>query len=145
MSCHCDTSALVKWYARETDSRVYADYLDKHVPLHVNELVLVEFHHAMNKKLRRKDITLLEYEQACTRLEQDRRALTIKLHPLSSRIFQQAVGLLKRYAMKPLLTQDAIHVAFLIETPGVVTSYVTDDHVLAEFVQDLGLTVVRFS
>lgn len=145
MACFVDTSALIKRYLPEARSDLYADYLNQQPLLFINPLTLLELHSALNRKLRREELSVAHHAKVLSSLQRDMIAAALQVLPMPTNVYRTATRLLETYATQALLTQDALQLAFLLECPHIVSMFVTDDQVLATFAAAFSFSVMRYS
>ena len=142
-SVYIDTSALAKWYLRETGSDEFEAWIHKaHVPT-ISSLTMVEIRCLLARHRRMGGLD----EQAEARTygvfvqDVDKRHLTVE--PLDDADVRAAAHLMGRLAAHPLRTLDAIHLS--ICTSREIGQLATSDAVMAAAAGELGIDVVRFS
>jgi predicted nucleic acid-binding protein len=113
-----DSSALVKFYVNETGTvwvRSFTDSEDN--VIHVASLAKVETVSALTRRLRRRDITQAEFDNACDDLEQDF-ATQYRVVSLTEEIIEEAATLAKKHGLR---AYDAVQLAASLDTSRIVS------------------------
>lgn len=113
-----DSSALVKFYVNETGTvwiRAFTDTEDN--VIHVASLAKVETVSALTRRLRRRDITQAEFDNACDDLEQDF-ASQYRVVSLTEEIIEEAATLAKKHGLR---AYDAVQLAAALDTSRIVS------------------------
>jgi len=140
-----DTSALVKYYHRETGTQqVMALIGEPSNRIFISRLGLVEWHSAFALKVRMGVLSRENYQIAKSAYYGDIRVRKIVTLPLARTHQQQAVRLLKKYAFSHnLRTLDALQLAVAIDlnqkTP--LDHFVCSDIPFCQIVRQEGLSV----
>ncbi|MCC6347035.1 MAG: type II toxin-antitoxin system VapC family toxin [Nitrospirales bacterium] len=142
---HCiyfDTSALAKWYINEPRSDDVEEFLQKHGPVDISDLTIIEMRCLLSRRRRDKTIApAMEMEIFATFQEDIRRRFLI-CHPLPKDIAPGAVNLMALLSDIPVRTLDALHLMIARELSSEVL--VTADRIMAQSAEVLGFKVVLF-
>jgi len=140
-----DSSALVKFHVNETGTvwvRSFTDTEDN--VIQVASLAKVETVSALTRRLRRRDITQAEFDNACDDLEQDF-ASQYRVVSLTEEIIEEAATLAKKHGLR---AYDAVQLAAALDTSRIVSqiestqlTLVSADLELNAAAQAEGLTV----
>jgi predicted nucleic acid-binding protein len=137
-----DTSALAKWYINEAHSDEVEKYLQKHGPVAISDLTIVEMRCLFARRRRDKSITSQVETEAFATFQEDIRRRFLTCHPLPDGL---AAGTLNLIALLPniaIRTLDAMHLMIAKEISAV--ELVTSDRIMADGAQALGIKVTRF-
>lgn len=107
-----DTSAVVKFYHQETGTEwVESIFSDGESTIVISELTTAEFHSAVAKKIRMKEIEEVAAGQALENFNKDC-AERFLIVPLDSRVIRKAKELIDRYGSTfSIRTLDALQLA----------------------------------
>lgn len=135
-----DTSALVKRYHRESGTdEVNALIEDKTRSILVSDLAIIEFHAALAKKVRTKEITLTTFQQVRDFFLRECQAGLYEIIVVGDDVKIKAVALLNKYAVGyGLRTLDALQVAaaLLVAEREGITAFVTADPKLLKLIRE---------
>lgn len=111
MNIFFDTSALVKFFSTEEGSdRVSQWILDDRNTLWILELAILEYHSAIYRKLRNREIDGSAFETAVEGFRNELKRFHVE--PLGSIVAREATQLLHRHGRSSgLRTLDALHAA----------------------------------
>ena len=137
-----DTSALAKWYLPEEQSNEVEKYIQKHGPVAISELTVVEMRDLLARHRREGTLDLNSEIRVFASFEEDIRQKFLICYPLSDSVARGAVNLLSVLCDLPLRMVDAMHLAMAKEIQTEVL--VTADPIMASAGEKLGLSVVRF-
>jgi predicted nucleic acid-binding protein len=137
-----DTSALAKWYLNESRSEDVEAYIQKHGPVDISDLAVVEMRCLLGRRRREGDIDFATELKVFTTFQEDIRQGFLLSHPLFGGVAAAALNLLSMLPSVPLRTLDAFHLAIAKEIQAEVL--VTADCVMADAATELGIRVVRF-
>ncbi len=141
-----DTSALVKRYHVERGTDIVdAAFQDDRAERVISDISVIEFHSAFAKKVRTREIDRADFRATIRMLSEDIRRVLIKLAFFGDQDKQEAVRLVKKYALsRSVRTLDAMQLA-VIRTLGLraaVKVYCADRTFAAVAGQE-GYTVVN--
>jgi uncharacterized protein len=137
-----DTSALAKWYINEANSDDVEKYLQKHGPVAISDLTIVEMRCLLARRRRDKSITAQVETEAFATFQEDIRRRFLTCHPLPDGL---AAGTLNLIALLPniaIRTLDAMHLMIAKEISAV--ELVTADRIMADGAEALRIKVTRF-
>lgn len=137
-----DTSALAKWYINEAHSDDVEKYLQKHGPVAISDLTIIEMRCLLARRRRDKSITSRIETEAFTTFQEDIRRRFLTCHPLPDGLAAGTVNLIALIHDIPIRTLDAMHLMIAKEIS--VTELVTADHIMADGAVALGIKVLRF-
>ena len=137
-----DTSALAKWYLNESRSEDVEAYIQKHGPVDISELTVVEMRCLLGRRRREGHLDFDTELKVFTTFQEDIRHGVLIDHPLFGGITTAALNLLSMIPAVPLRTLDAFHLAIAREIQA--ETLVTADSVMAAAAAELGMRTVRF-
>ena len=137
-----DTSALAKWYINETHSDDVEKYLQKHGPVAISDITVVEMRCLLAKRRRDKSITSQIETEAFATFQEDIRRRFLICHPLPNGLATGTINLIALLPNTPIRTLDAIHLMIAKEISA--TELATADRIMAEGAEALGIKVIRF-
>lgn len=139
---YIDTSALVKWYVRESRSDDFETWIRQATAPTISSLTLVEMRCLLARRRRAGSLD----EQAESRAhglflqDIDQRHLTVEA--IDDADVRTAAHLITRIRAHSLRSLDAIHLTLC--TSRSITQLATADTVMAAAAEELGIEVVRF-
>jgi predicted nucleic acid-binding protein len=137
-----DTSALAKWYINEAHSDDVEKYLQKHGPVAISDLTIVEMRCLLARRRRDKSITAQIETEAFATLQEDIRRRFLTGHPLPEGLAAGTINLIALLPDVPIRTLDAMHLMIAKEISA--TELVTADRIMADGAEALGIKVIRF-
>jgi hypothetical protein len=137
-----DTSALAKWYINEAHSDDVEKYLQKHGPVAISDLTIVEMRCLLARRRRDKSITAQIETEAFATLQEDIRRRFLTCHPLPEGLAAGTINLIALLPDVPIRTLDAMHLMIAKEISA--TELVTADRTMADGAEALGIKVIRF-
>jgi predicted nucleic acid-binding protein len=137
-----DTSALAKWYINEAHSDDVEKYLQKHGPVAISDLTIVEMRCLLARRRRDKSITAQIETEAFATLQEDIRRRFLTCHPLPEGLAAGTINLIALLPDVPIRTLDAMHLMIAKEISA--TELVTADRIMADGAEALGIKVIRF-
>ena len=137
-----DTSALAKWYLNESRSEDVEAYIQKHGPVEISDLTVVEMRCLLARRRREGSFNRGTELKVFATFQEDVRQGYLVSHPLPQGIAVAALNLLSMAPEVALRTLDAFHLAIAREIG--VELIATADHVMIQAAEVLGLAVVRF-
>jgi predicted nucleic acid-binding protein len=137
-----DTSALAKWYISEAHSDDVEEYLQKHGPVAISDLTIVEMRCLLARRRRDKSITAQIETEAFATLQEDIRRRFLTGHPLPEGLAAGTINLIALLPDVPIRTLDAMHLMIAKEISA--TELVTADRIMADGAEALGIKVIRF-
>jgi len=139
-----DTSALVKYYYPEVDSREVERVILEAERLYLCELSLVEFASALMKKIRMNELQDHEQQLIWEAFLSDIQAESIELIELSQDDFRTASNLILQHGKdRNLRTLDSLQLAAALKL--VNGRFLSSDKELLSVAKDLGLSPVSLS
>ena len=144
MKIYCDTSFLLKLYIREADSGDAIDFIQQLQPAYLpfNSFLELEIHSAIEGKMFRKEITLIELESALMIISDHKKNSFLRMEKLDwDTSFAQAKTLVhtvgtRRHGARTL---DLIHIAIAKESK--CDRFLTFDHRQGRVAKALGMEV----
>ena len=137
-----DTSALAKWYLNESHSEEVEKYIQRHGPVAISDLTVVEMRCLLARRRREKSISpTIEMETFATFQEDMRRGFLI-CHPFPAGLAAGSVNLMALVSDIPVRTLDAMHLMIAKEISTDVL--VTADQIMSRGAKALGIKVVQF-
>ena len=137
-----DTSALAKWYLNESRSDEVERYIQKHGPVAISELTVVEMRCLLARRRREREIDSRIENQVFAIFKEDMRQHSLICHPLPDGLAAGAVNLLSVLSDIPLRTLDTLHLVIARE---IQTAFLaTADKVMAAGGKAMGFSIVRF-
>jgi len=113
-----DTSALVKFYVEESGALWVRSFTDVESNIiHVSSLAEVETVSALTRRLNRRDINQVEFDQACDDLQQDF-ATQYRIVALTEAIIRSAAT---RARIHGLRAYDPVQLAAVLETSRIAS------------------------
>jgi len=137
-----DTSALAKWYLNEVHSDDVEKYLQKHGPVAISDLTIVEMRCLLARRRRDKSITSQIETEAFATFQEDIRRRFLICHPLPDGLAAGTINLIALLPRVPIRTLDAMHLMIAKEIAA--TGLVTADRIMADGAEALGIKVIRF-
>ena len=137
-----DTSALAKWYINEVHSDDVEKYLQKHGPVAISDLTIVEMRCLLARRLRDKSITSQIETEAFATFQEDIRRRFLICHPLPDGLAAGTINLIALLHGVPIRTLDAMHLMIAKEIAA--TGLATADRIMADGAEALGIKVIRF-
>jgi predicted nucleic acid-binding protein len=126
-----DTSALVKRYHREEGTdQVNTLFAKKPRWILISDLAVIEFHSALVKKVRTKEITAETFRQVCDFFLNECQQGLYEVVAMNDEIKTKSVELLNRYALSyDLRTLDALQLATVVRAAEArrLTAFVSSD------------------
>jgi predicted nucleic acid-binding protein len=138
-----DTSALVKLFHEEEGSEVVARLVKpKDNEIWVSELATIEFLSAIFRRLRNKEISDEQLNEAIKGFEEQIDFFNVE--PLGQVILREAEFLLKRYGKKRgLRALDALQMATFSLISEKEWYFVASDEMLCEIAKDMGFQAIN--
>ncbi len=137
-----DTSALAKWYINEAHSDDVEKYLQKHGPVAISDLTIVEMRCLLARRRRDKSITAQIETEAFATFQEDIRRRFLTCHPLPDGLAAGTINLIALLPGVPIRTLDAMHLMIAKEISAI--ELVTADRTMADGTEALGIKVIRF-
>jgi len=137
-----DTSALAKWYIRETRSDEVAKYIQEHGPIDISDLTVVEMRALLARRRRERSIDSKTEIKVYATFEDDIRQKFLICHSLPTDFAAGAVNLLSVLNELPLRTLDVVHLTIAKEIQAEILA--TADRVMAAGAKAMGLSVITF-
>ena len=137
-----DTSALAKWYINEAHSDDVEKYLQKHGPVAISDLTIVEMRCLLARRRRDKSITSQIETEAFATFQEDIRRRFLTCHPSPEGLAAGTINLIALLPDVPIRTLDAMHLMIAKEISA--TELVTADRTMADGTEALGIKVIRF-
>ena len=137
-----DTSALAKWYINESHSDDVEKYLQKHGPVAISDLTIIEMRCLLARRRRDKSITSQIETEAFATFQEDIRRRSLTCYSLPDGLATGTINLIALLPDIPIRTLDAMHLMIAREIQA--TELVTADHIMAECAEALGIKVIRF-
>ena len=137
-----DTSALAKWYINEAHSDDIEKYLQKHGPVAISDLTIVEMRCLLASRRRDKSITSQIETEAFATFQEDIRRRFLTCHPSPEGLAAGTINLIALLLGVPIRTLDAMHLMIAKEISA--TELVTADRTMADGTEALGIKVIRF-
>jgi predicted nucleic acid-binding protein len=137
-----DTSALAKWYINERGSDDVEKYIQRHGPVSISDLTVVEMRCLLARRRREKNITsAIEMEIFATFQEDIRRRILI-CHPFPDGLASGTVNLMAFLSDIPVRTLDALHLMIAKERSTDILA--TADEIMAKGAKAIGIKVIKF-
>lgn len=137
-----DTSALAKWYLNEPRSDEVEEFIQKHGPVTISDLTVIEMRSLLSRQRREKNIDSKLEAKVFATFQEDIREKFLVCHPFPPDIAIAAVNLISVLADIPLRSLDAMHLVIAKEIQA--EHMATADRVMADAAELLGISVVRF-
>jgi hypothetical protein len=137
-----DTGALAKWYISEAHSDDVEEYLQKHGPVAISDLTIVEMRCLLARRRRDKSITAQIETEAFATFQEDIRRRFLTCHPLPDGLAAGTINLIALLPGVPIRTLDAMHLMIAKEISAI--ELVTADRIMADGAEALGIKVIRF-
>lgn len=137
-----DTSALAKWYINESHSDDVEKYLQKHGPVTISDLTIVEMRCLLARRRRDKSISSQMETEAFATFQEDIRGRFLICHPIPDGLASGTINLIALLPDIPIRTLDAMHLMIAKGIPAV--ELVTADRIMADAGEALGIKVTRF-
>ena len=137
-----DTSALAKWYLKESESDAVEKYIQKHGPVDISDLTVVEMRSLLSRHRRERNIDTKMETRLFAAFEEDIRQKFLICHPLPVGITAGAVNLLSVFTDVSLRTLDALHLTIAKEIQAEILA--TADRVMAAGAKATSFQVVKF-
>ncbi len=142
MSVYVDTSALAKWYVRETHSDEFEAFINKIGQGMIARLAVVEFR-CMLARRRRAALIGRSVETAAFRaFERDAKDGYWRIEPVNDAHMLGALDVLEKMQAIPLRTLDALHLAVALATGA--ERIATADKIMAQAARSLRIPSVTF-
>lgn len=141
-SVYVDTSALAKWYVRESRSEEVEVFLAEACPVFISALTQVEMRSLIARRRRLGDIDPLLESRICSTFNADIAAGHLVLLPHSVESVLLAESLIGSLPEVPLRTLDALHLG--VVRAGGVKVLATADRVMAQAAASLGIECHTF-
>ena len=134
MNLYFDTSALIKFFHTEEGTDIVTDLIESEDNIiYISEIAKIEFYCALYRRLRNKEITKKNLEQAIKGFEIQIKDFNVE--PLGSIVVNEAEELIKKYGNKfKLRTLDALHFASYRLISDIDWHFVTTDNNLYDVV-----------
>ncbi len=139
---YLDTSALLKRYVPEANTRAFELFLQSFVPATISRLTFVEVRSALTRKRQENPINREREQAAAGELRQDFLDGLLLVAPTDDQHFLDAMHLIDQLPNLPLRTLDALHLALAQEMGA--HHLVTADDLMAQAAALLNLNVVFF-
>lgn len=135
MKIFLDTSSLFKLYKKEIGSgEIEKVLLDNNLTgIFLSEITKLEFLSAVFKRVRMKDLSIIEAKQIIEAFEDDTKKYIIV--PLNKTILDVARQLIWKYGENGLRTLDALQLSSAIEVRTLVSKYFSSDKLLQSLFQ----------
>jgi uncharacterized protein len=142
VATYLDTSALLKWYVRETRSEDFARFMADRRVAASSRLTVLEIRSALARLRREKEIGLADEARAYHAFRRDILDGFVEIHPVEDADFESAAAFIERLAEHPLRSLDSLHlaVASRLASDGIATA----DLALSGAAQAIGLPVIWF-
>lgn len=137
-----DTSALAKWYLREPESDSVEKYIQKHCPVDISDLTIVEMRSLLSRHRRERHIDVKIEASLFAAFEEDIRQRFLICHPLPSGMTAGAANLISVHTDIPLRTLDSFHLIIAKEIQAKI--FATSDRVMSVGAKAMGFEVVKF-
>lgn len=137
-----DTSALAKWYINEPRSDDVEEYIQKHGPVAISDLTVLEMRCLLARRRREKNIDSKMEIRIFATFQEDIRQNFLICHPLPNGLAAGALNLLPVLSDVPLRTLDVLHLAIAKEIQADV--FATADRIMVAGARILGFPVARF-
>ena len=137
-----DTSALAKWYIRETDSEEVEAFILAHGPVYISSLTAVEMRSLLARRRRNNDISAEIEMQIFSTFNEDIREGHLIEYPISEEITAIAIYIVSVLLRPSIRTLDALHLALCKQNS--LDKFATADQVMMEAGEVLGLQVIKF-
>ena len=137
-----DTGALAKWYINEYHSEEVESYLQKHGPVAVSDLTVVEMRCLLARRRREKDISVLLEAEIFATFQEDIRRRFLNCHPFPPDLAAGAVNLMAMLGDIPVRSLDAMHLVIAKEIGASVLA--TADKVMADAATAIEFEVITF-
>ncbi len=139
---YIDTSALAKWYVRETFSDEFDAFIRTCGEPVISRLTIVEFRCLLARRRRNGDLSKKNERDAHHTFEEDMRLGFLKVNPVQDHHFALAHDLIGKLQHAPLRTLDALHLA--IASASGCPRFATADKVQAEAAETLHIHTEKF-
>ena len=140
--CYIDTSALIKLYVAEPQSEKVEKFIDTLSPPLISSLSILEWHCAMNRRLRTGAFDEHYHQMARAEFARHLASGAFRVHALHEGLYAQATYLLDSVSPLSLRTLDALHLAAAQSAQA--RSIATADKVMAQAATQLGLQTTTF-
>gem|GEM_PF-180324 len=137
-----DTSALAKWYLNEQHSDAVVRYIQKHGPVAISGLTVVEMRSLLARRRREKEIDAAMESRVFATFEEDIRQGFLVCYPFPAEATEGAANLISMLPDVPLRTLDSLHLTIAQE--GGAKSLATFDAVMAEAARRMGFQLIPF-
>lgn len=144
MKLFLDTSSLFKLYKKEIgSSEIEKILLDNNLTgIFLSEITNLEFLSAVFKRVRMKDLSIIEAKQIIEAFEDDTKKYIIV--PLNKTILEIARQLMFKYGEIGLRTLDALQLSSAIEVRTLVSRYFSSDKLLQSLFQKENLPTLYY-
>lgn len=139
---YIDTSALAKWYVRESFSDEFDQFIRACGEPVISRLTVVEFRCLLARRRRAGSLSRDNEGDALHTFEEDIRQGFLKIDSMQDRHFALAHDLIEKLQDIPLRTLDALHLSIASGTG--YTRFATADKVQAEAAETLGMHTEKF-
>jgi predicted nucleic acid-binding protein len=137
-----DTSSLIKLYYKEEDTSLLDRAFDTYSiqEMFLSDISLVEFHSAIYKKVRMKDLTLQNADDILTSFLSDQNKF--KFIPINNEIIKIAQTLIEKYGAKGLRALDAIQFASIWNNRALIDLVISNDKLLNSLLITEGIKIL---
>ncbi len=142
MSVYVDTSALAKWYIRESFSDEFDQFIRSSGKPVISRLSIVEFRCLLARRRRAGSLSRKNEADALRTFDEDMRLGFLHVVSLQDMHFTLAHDLIERLKDIPLRTLDALHLAIASNTGH--ARLATADRIQAEAAHSLGMHIDKF-
>jgi len=139
---YIDTSALAKWYVRESGSDEFEVWIRRAAAPTISSLTLVEMRCLLARRRRTGTLDEHAVTRALGHFGEHVDARLLAVAPVEDADVRGAAHLIARLRAHPLRTLDAIHLS--ICTSREIGQLATADAAMAAAAEELGIDVVRF-
>ena len=140
--CYVDTSALIKLYVAEPFSEEVEKFIDSLNPPVISSLSILEWHCAMNRRLRTGAFDDAYLQMAKAEFARHLASGAYRVHALHEGLYAQATYLLESVSPLSLRTLDALHLAAAQSAKA--GTIATADKIMAQAATQLGLHTTTF-
>lgn len=142
MSVYVDTSALAKWYIRESFSDEFEQFIRNSGKPVISRLAIVEFRCLLARRRRAGSLSRKNETDALRTFDEDMRLGFLHIISLRDLHFALAHDLIGKLKNTPLRTLDALHLAIALNTG--YARLATADRIQAEAARSLGMQIDKF-
>lgn len=136
---YLDTSVLVAFYIPEPKSDKVQKFLASAGKVAISPLIEVEFHSAISRRVRMKEISREAGQQVISQFQLHVRGHVFYMQSLMQREYELARDWIGKF-QTPLRTLDALHLAVAFSNK---LELVTNDSLFTKSAQKLGIKVTR--